>query len=172
MTTKGYSAFPKAPYHWNLTIRNFTVISRTQVGVESYPPSEVQSRDSAVPADRAISFLAIPFFSTSRLKCPDWQLMIFPLFGFVLSINTSALKRVNQKGKMLLYFLLMMSASYLLQMYSYRSFWPTDRTSTGTTITMDQSRPGSNSNESVLRTFWFLRPKAEQSEKLPCWMRL
>ena len=32
MAMKGYSAFPKLQHHWNLTIRLFSVISRTLIG--------------------------------------------------------------------------------------------------------------------------------------------
>ena len=53
MAMKGYSAFPKVPACWNLTIRLFIVICRTLVGGGSYPSTEKQSVYSTAPADLA-----------------------------------------------------------------------------------------------------------------------
>ena len=52
MAIKGAPHHPKPQHHWNLTIRMFSVISRTLGGV-SYPSAEVLSVYSTAPADGA-----------------------------------------------------------------------------------------------------------------------
>ena len=47
---------PKIQHYWSLTIRLFSVISRTLVG-ESYPSAEMQSVCSTAPADLAYNAL-------------------------------------------------------------------------------------------------------------------
>ena len=68
MAMKGCSAFPKLQYRWNLTIRFFSVISMTLIGVGPYPSAEVQSVYSTAPANRAIfCFLLFCFNYSSGL---------------------------------------------------------------------------------------------------------
>ena len=45
----------KLQHYWNLTIRLFSVISRTHIGWGSYPSIEVQSVYSTAPADWAMN---------------------------------------------------------------------------------------------------------------------
>ena len=51
---RGTLHFPKLQHYWNLTIRLFSVISRTLIGGGSYHSTEIQSVYSTTPADRAI----------------------------------------------------------------------------------------------------------------------
>ena len=62
MAIKGYCAFLKPHHHWNLTIRLFSVISRTLIGGWSYPSAEVQSVYSTAPTDGAIIVWNLMFF--------------------------------------------------------------------------------------------------------------
>ena len=59
MAMKGFSEFPKLLYHWNLTIRLFSVICRTLIGGGggSYSSAEVQSVYSTAPVNWAMSSL-------------------------------------------------------------------------------------------------------------------
>ena len=52
---KECSAFPKVQHYWNFTIRLFSDIIRTLVGVGSYPFAEKQSVYSTAPAEWAIN---------------------------------------------------------------------------------------------------------------------
>ena len=54
---RGAPHSPRPQHYWNLTIRLFSVISRTLVRGESYPSSEVQSVYSIAPADWAMNRL-------------------------------------------------------------------------------------------------------------------
>ena len=56
MAMKGYSVSLSPQHYWDLTIRLFSVISRTLMG-GSYPSAEVQSVYSTAPADWAIDIL-------------------------------------------------------------------------------------------------------------------
>ena len=49
---------PKLQHCWNLTIRLFSVISRTLVGGMSYPSAEKQSVYSTAPADWASVYVS------------------------------------------------------------------------------------------------------------------
>ena len=53
MAWKGTPHSPKLQHCWNLTIRLFSVISRTLVRGGAYPPAEKQSVYSTAPVDRA-----------------------------------------------------------------------------------------------------------------------
>ena len=79
----GYSAFPKTPHYWNLTIRLFNVLSRTLVDWRSYPSVEMQLVYSTAPAywaekvvkeaevssiGRAVSWC----FREPRFHCTSW----------------------------------------------------------------------------------------------------
>ena len=65
---RGTPHSPKLQHCWNLTIRLFSVISRTLVGGGSYPSAEKQSVYSTAPADWAMSVFPQPAAQLSVLK--------------------------------------------------------------------------------------------------------
>ena len=67
---RGTPHSPKLQHYWNLTIRLFSVISRTLVGGGGYPSAEVQSVYSTAPADWAKQwgFGFKPFFTIQYSK--------------------------------------------------------------------------------------------------------
>ena len=73
---RGAPHYPKLQHQWNLTIRLFSVISRTLIGVGVYPSAEVQSVYSTAWADSA-SFYPWLLFVFYLLECKGWILNSF-----------------------------------------------------------------------------------------------